>query len=147
MVDQTITAAFVVSFCEKLEDGSAALYEEMAKRFPEHSAAFQGYAKDCAKSKLTVVRTYQETITDAIEAGYSFEGLRLGDPMFGLALKPDMSLGEAIKVAIALEDKAAAFYLDVADRCQALLATIPGAFRKVARTRAQRKAKLESLHP
>lgn len=145
MADQTITAAVVVSFCEKLEDSSAALYEEMAKRFPEHGAIFSGFAKDCAKSKLAIVRTYQETITDAIEAGYSFEGLQLGEPTFGLALKAGMSLGEAIQTAIALEDKAVAFYLDIADRSQALLATIPGAFRKVARTRAQRKAKLESI--
>jgi hypothetical protein len=145
MADQTITAAFVVSFCEKLEDGSARFYAELAQRFPEQSETFEGFVKDCAKNKLNVVRTYQETITDALEAGYSFAGLKLGDAMFGIALPTGVGLAEAIKLAVALEDQAVAYYVDIADRSQALLATIPGAFRKVAKNRANRKRTLEAL--
>ncbi len=78
MSDQPITAAVIISFVEKLEDGSAALYRELAHRFPQHQPAFEGYASDCAKSKVQVQRTYQETVTDALETGYSFAGLDLG---------------------------------------------------------------------
>ena len=145
MADQTITAAAVISFSQQLEDGSGSFYEELARRFPEQSEVFLGYARDCAKNKVTITRTYQETITDAIEACYAFEGLTLGDPMFGLALKPEASLAESLIVAITLEEQAAAFYLQVADCSQALLATIPGAFRKVARNRNKRKQELQSL--
>lgn len=145
MSEQTITAAVVVGYCEHLEDGSAALYEQMAQRFPEQGDLFRGFAKDCAKSKLTVVRTYQETVTDAIETGYSFAGYTMPPPLFGLSLQPGQSLQEAAGLCVALEDQASAFYTTVADLSASLLATIPGAFRRVARTRAQRKSKLEAL--
>jgi hypothetical protein len=145
MPEQTITAAVVISFCEALEDGSARFYEELARQFPEQGEAFLGFAKDCARNKLTVVRTYQETITDAIETGYSFAGLSLGDPMFGLKLEPGLSRAQALATATKLEEQAVAFYVDVADRSQALLATIPGAFRRVAKVRGNRKRALEAL--
>ena len=145
MSEQTITAAVVVGFSEQLEEGSAALYEEMAQRFPQHGDVFLGFAKDCQKSKVTIVRTYQETITDAIEAGYSFAGMVMPQPLFGLALKQGQGLKEALAVCAALEGKANGFYTEVADRSASLLATIPGAFRRVARARAQRKSKLETM--
>jgi hypothetical protein len=144
MSEQTITAAIVVGFSEQLEDGSAAFYEEMARRFPEQGDAFLVFAKDCQKSKVTIVRTYQETITDALEAGYSFEGMRIPPPLFGLVLESGQGLKGALDVCIALEDRASDFYTTAADR-SSLLATIPGAFRRVARTRAQRKSKLEAM--
>ncbi len=144
MSEQTITAAIIVGFSEQLEDGSAAFYEEMARRFPEHGDAFLGFVKDCQKSKVTIVRTYQETITDALEAGYSFAGMSIPPPLFGLVSEPGQSLKVALSVCIALEDKASDFYTTAADR-SSLLATIPGAFRRVARTRAQRKIKLEAM--
>lgn len=145
MSEQTITAAVVIGYCEHLEDGSAALYEQMAQRFPEQGETFRGFARDCGKSKVTIVRTYQETVTDAIETGYSFAGYTMPQPMFGLALQPEQGFQQALGVCVLLEEKACEFYTAVADLSASLLATIPGAFRRVARTRAQRKSKLEAL--
>jgi len=145
MTEQTITAAVIISFTEELEDNSAALYREMAQRYPEHGEAFLGFARDCEKSKVTVVRTYQETITDAIEAAYSFQGMVMPERMFGVQLKPGQSLRDALAICSLLEENAVAFYTQVADRSASLLATIPGAFRRVARTRAQRKSKLGTI--
>ena len=48
-------------------------------------------------------------------------------------------------MAIGLEEKANEFYLDVAERSQSLLATIPRAFRRVAKKRNGRRLKLQSL--
>jgi hypothetical protein len=145
MAQRTITAAVVVSLSGRIEDGSAAFYEELAKRFPQHSDLFAGYARDCAASKLTIERTYQETITDALEAGYAFEGLVIDESISTPQLAAGAGLAEALATAEALEERAAAFYLDVADRSQALLATIPGAFRRVVKTRARRKVALAAL--
>jgi rubrerythrin len=50
-----------------------------------------------------------------------------------------------LKTAIQLEDKAIKFYTDVAERSKSLLATIPMAFERVAKSRKNRKLKLESL--
>ena len=54
-------------------------------------------------------------------------------------------MADALEMAVALEENACVFYLDVAQRSESLLAIIPGAFKRVAKKRGKRKAKLESL--
>jgi rubrerythrin len=137
------TASAVINFAEKLEDQSSSFYEELAKKFADDKEAFDSFAKESKKSKVLVVRTYRETITDAIEACYSFEGLNLDD----YYVKPVVAgtRAESLKTAIQLEDKAIKFYTDVAERSKSLLATIPMAFERVAKSRKNRKLKLESL--
>jgi rubrerythrin len=137
------TASAVINFAEKLEDQSSSFYEELAKKFADDKEAFDSFAKESEKSKVLIVRTYRETITDAIEACYSFEGLNLDD----YHVKPVVAdtRAESLKTAIQLEDKAIKFYTDVAERSKSLLATIPMAFERVAKSRKNRKLKLESL--
>ncbi len=145
MSDQQLTAAAIMSFCQKLQDDSAAFYTALAERFPEHRRTFQGYAQRCERNKTQVVRTYQETVTDALETGYSFEGLNLKDYAVDLSLADDATLADALERAIALEVKAIAFYEDVARASQSLLATIPRAFERVAQRRRQRQEELEGM--
>ena len=137
------TASAVINFAEKLEDQTSGFYEELAKKFPGDREAFDSFAKESKKSKVLVVRTYRETITDAIEACYSFEGLNLDDyytKSFAFGNR-----AESLKTTIQLEDKAIKFYTDVGERSKALLATIPMAFERVVKSRKSRKLKLESL--
>jgi len=145
MGDQQLTAAAIISFCERLQDDSARFYEELARRFPEHRRAFEGYAQRCERDKTQIQRTYQETVTDALETGYSFEGLSLQEYVVDLSLAPDADLNAAIDVAVALEKRAIAFYEDVARRSQSLLATIPRAFERVAQRRSERLSELEAM--
>ena len=46
------------------------VYAELGRR-SSVCGGLADWVKECAKSKLHIVRTYQETITDAIEAGYA----------------------------------------------------------------------------
>jgi len=94
---------------------------------------------------VLVTRTYQETITDAIEACFSFRGLNLSDYLAETTLTEDTSYSSALKMAIELEEKSSKFYLDVAEQSKSLLATIPRAFKIVAEIRNNRKLKLKSL--
>jgi rubrerythrin len=145
MEDVHVTTSTIINFSERLEEGSAKFYEELAERLAEHKDTFLAWAKESRKNKVLVIRTYQETITDALEACFCFEGLNLGDYSFEGALATGASHAEALKKALALEEKAQKFYLDVAERSQALLATIPRAFRRVAETRGKRKAELQAM--
>jgi len=145
MKDRPVTASAVISFSQKLEGSSSRFYEELAQRFAECRETFLGFARDGSKNQLLITRTYQETISDALEAGFSFQGLRLEGHLVELTLPVDMSLAEALEMAIDLEERAVAFYEEVAERSQSLLATIPGAFRRVARRRRRRKAALEAM--
>ena len=145
MENGSLTAAAIVSFCEELEDKSSAFYDELAERWAENRETFQGFSKGGGKNKTWVVRTYQETISDALEASYAFEGMDLGDYVVETALAEGAGYADALKIALALEEKACEFYLEVAERSESLLATIPMAFKRVARKRNTRKAKLQSL--
>jgi len=142
---ENLTASSIISYVQSLEDGSAAFYGELAERFKGHRDSFAAFAAESKKNKVTVVRTYQETITDALEACFCFEGLELASYAVDTALAEGVSLTDALNVAIELEDAAIRFYLEVAERSEALLATIPRAFKRVARKRSKRKDCLEAL--
>ena len=145
MSEGPLTAAAIISYSTDLEARSQAFYESLAERFAGQQAAFAGFAKDCAKSSTTVVRTYQETITDALEAGFSFEGIVLSSYAADVDLPEGIDLEQAVSKAVALEKKAIAFYQDVAEASESLLATIPRAFKRVARTRRRRVDKLRAM--
>jgi rubrerythrin len=145
MSEGPLTASAIISFSTDLEARSADFYRELAARFPEQAETFAGWARDCEKSSTQLTRTYQETITDALEAGFSFAGLSLAAYEVDVDLPAEISPDRALEKAIVLEKQAIAFYQDVAERSASLLATIPRAFRRVARTRRRRLEKLEAL--
>jgi rubrerythrin len=145
MNELTVTASAIISFSEALEDSSSAFYEELAERFAESKETFLAFAKESKKNKTLVVRTYQETITDALEACFSFQGLDLGSYAVATAVAKESGYTEALELAIRIEEQACEFYLDIAERSQSLLATIPGAFRRVAKKRSKRKLRLQLL--
>ena len=140
-----ITASTIISFCTNLEGRSEAFYNAMSARFPEQGTAFSGMARDCDKSSTQVTRTYQETVTDALETGFSFASISLADYETDTELPAEADLPQAVGQALALEEAAIAFYLAVAESSESLLATIPRAFRRVAKTRRRRRETLETI--
>jgi rubrerythrin len=140
-----MTAATIIRFCTDLEARSLAFYEALAERFPEQGATFSRMARDCAKSSTQVTRTYQETVTDALETGFSFASISLADYEVDTELPTGADLPQAVGQALSLEETAIAFYQAVAESSESLLATIPRAFRRVAKTRRRRREKLEAL--
>jgi rubrerythrin len=145
MANMKITASRVISFAEGLEDRSQAFYEALADRFADERETFLGFAKGCRKTRQSVVRTYRETVSDALETGFSFAGLDLERYEVDTALAEEVTFGDALERAIELEEQATAFYETVAERSRALLATIPMAFKSAAKKRQRRRRKLEAL--
>lgn len=144
MNGSNLTASGIISFAEDLEDRMVAFYQRMSDRWEEEET-FQRFIKQGDKNKTLVRRTYQETITDMLEACFSFEGLDLAQYELDASLPEDMSYSEALEKATGLEEKAREFYLEVAERSESLLATIPMAFQRVAKTRAKHERELRSL--
>jgi len=139
------TASAIINFAQKLEDDSSSFYEKLAERFVEAKGVFLPFVEESKKNKVLIIRTYRETITDALEACFSFEGLNLSEYVVKKVLTDDTSYSDALRMAIQLEDKVSKFYFDVAELSKSLLATIPWAFRKVAQNRVSRKQVLKSL--
>jgi len=145
MEEPNVTASSVISFAENFEDDSSKFYAQFTEVYTENKEIFLAFSKESRKNKVLVIRTYRETITDALEACFAFKGLNLNDYTVKTNLTEDTSYSDALKMAIELEEKASKFYLDAAERSKSLLATIPRAFRKVAERRSNRKLKLKML--
>ena len=145
MSQAPMTAATIIRFCTDLEARSEAFYDALSARFPEQGQTFQRMARDCQKSSTQVTRTYQETVTDALETGFSFAGISLADYEVDTELPAEADLPQAVGLALALEETAIAFYQAVAESSESLLATIPRAFSRVAKTRRRRREKLEAI--
>lgn len=139
------TASAVVSFAERLEDRSALFYERLSKQFPDYAHIFKDLAHESKLNKVLIVRTYQETVTDALETAYTFEGLDLEGAIPSDLWQERSDFTGAVGSAIALERAAAEFYNNVASRSRILLSTIYAAFKKVQGTRESRQTKLENL--
>jgi len=140
-----VTASFVINVAQNLEDDSARFYNTLTKRFPENNKIFTTFAKESEKNKERVVRTYQETISDALEACFSFKGLNLNNYSVNTSLADNVSYMDALKKALELEKKASEFYMDVAKACSSLLTTISRVLKKVAETRKKRVPQLYSI--
>ena len=69
------TASQVISFAVELEDRAAKFYEDLAQKHEQHKETFLSLVKENKKNGLHVRRAYREVITDALEAGFCFEGL------------------------------------------------------------------------
>jgi rubrerythrin len=145
MDNATLTASAIMSFSENLENQSAVFYEKLAYKFDEHRDAFLRFSKESKKSKTHLVRTYQETISDALEATFSFEAIELPGIDFDSLLSGETSFNGVIEGAVEIERRASDFYTLVAEESQSLLATIPRAFRRVAQTRNSRRETLQSF--
>ena len=145
MSPQEVTASAVISFAGKLEEDSSKFYETLAAKFAGNKEQFLSFAEESRKSKILILRTYQETITDALEAGFCFKVLNLENYMISTTLGKAMSFSAALKLAIDTEQKAFQFYSTITDISKGLLATITMAFKRVAERRKNRELTLRML--
>ena len=138
-----ITASSVITFAEKLENNSTEFYAKLSKKFEKGKEVFETFAAEGTKNKVLIIRTYRETITDALEAGFCFKGLNLEN--YAITTETNTSYMDSLKIAIELEMKAVQFYCDAAKNSRSLLATIPMAFKTVGARRKGRQAILSGL--
>jgi hypothetical protein len=138
------TASETLSFIRELEEKAAKFYEDLARSFPEKGEDFLSFAKENRKYNKQVQMAYQSVITDAIEGCYAFD-LEPDNYTFDIHLPQDADLAEAVKKALAIEDKIIGCYNAGADQSMSLLADVPRNFKIVVRKRNSRLEKLKTL--
>jgi rubrerythrin len=142
--EPNVTASTIISFAKKLEDDSLKFYKQMAEKYTKNNELFLSFAEECRKNKLLLTTTYEETITDALEACF-VKGVNLNDYITETTIAKDTEYPTALKMAIKLEEKAGKFYMVTAEQSEYLLTTISRGLRKMAEIRNNRKIKLKSL--
>lgn len=143
------TASAVINFAMELEDRSVKFYEELARRYRENREnreTFLSFVKENKKNKVLIKRVYNEVISDALEACFSFEGLNTDDYLIEIELAEGTSYPDALRKALDIEEKIQKSYLDVAEKSKSLLADVPRAFERIAKKRNERRSKLKSLY-
>jgi len=139
------TASEAISFSQKLEDDGAQFYQDLARGHTEGKEVFLSFSKENAKNVVQVRRAYYGVISDAIEACFSFAGIDTDDYSIDTRLPKDMSYSDALRAAIAMEEKTVSFYSEAGEVSKSLMADVPRAFGIVVKKRDKRISRLRAL--
>jgi hypothetical protein len=138
------TASAVISFCRKLEEDCAKLYESLAQRYTRDEHTFLSFAKENRRNIVDIERAYYGVISDALESCFSFD-IDTDNLTFNTGLSGDTDYSDVLGEVASMENKIIEFYLDAAEHGKALMADLPRIFQRLAKKRDERKAKLISL--
>jgi len=138
------TCSGAISLSRELENESAKFYQELSKRFEKDKDLFLTFAKENAKYTIQIERAYYGVITDAIEGCFAFD---LNPEDYQVRAEPakDSSYSNALKEALAMEEKILNFYSVAAEQSKHLMADVPRSFTLVAKKRNERIPKLKDL--
>ena len=141
---QINTCSGAISLSRELENESAKFYQELSKRFEKDKDLFLTFAKENAKYVTQIERAYYGVITDAIEGCFAFD-LNPEDYQIKAVPSKDVSYTDALKEALAIEEKILKFYGVAAEQSKHLMADVPRNFTLVAKKRNERIPKLKEL--
>jgi hypothetical protein len=127
-----------------MENGSAKFYEELSKKSEKDQDLFLAFAKENAKYVTQIEWAYYGVITDAIEGCFAFD-LNPEDYQVKASPSKDASYSNALKEALAMEEKILEFYHVAAEQSKHLMADVPRSFTLVAKKRSERIPKLKAL--
>ena len=139
------TTSSVISYLQSLGNYSEKFYRGLTDRFPEYSSLFLGFANESKSYSVLISRTYQETVTDALETAFSFEGFDLEDTLPKDTLNESAGLAKSIDDSLNLERTASELYTDIAKRSLGYLSTIQNVLLRIGNKRKSRISKLIEL--
>jgi len=142
---QLNTASAVIRFATEVEEKSAKFYDDCAKRHREIAETFLSFVRENKKNVTFVKRAYYGVISDALEACFSFEGLKTDEFLFKAEFDEKAHLSDILEMSLQMEDKIQKFYQKAGESSEKLLADVPRAFKKIADKRKERKNELASL--
>jgi len=131
------TTSEIVSFAKCLEETTAALYLNLAQRGPEWHDIFLALHEQNVEHVRRIQRTYQNVISDALEAGFAFR-IEHGDFSIDASEEGIVDLEEGLRRALSIERNIGRFYRLAAEQSRVLMADIPRAFDWLANERDRR---------
>lgn len=137
------TTSETISFAKNLEEKSGEFYEALAARH-DKAKPLSAYKEENRKYAIQIQRAYQSVITDAIEGCYAFQ-VEADDYEIDTSLGEGGDFSDAVKKALAVEEKIIDFYNTAADQSMSLMADIPRNFKIIVKKRSKRLDHLKSL--
>lgn len=123
------TAAAVIDCISEIEKDSAEFYENWAEKYDKLRDIFQSLAKEHIKTGKRVRMDYYSVVTDALGAGFGFQGFsaEVEIPALNNDAPPTDAVGDAIK----LENDIQRFYLKVITALKPLMPDISRSVERV----------------
>lgn len=137
------TASEAITYARRLEEQSASFYETCAAQFPEAAEMWRSLATENRKLFGHLEQIYYGAISDALEGGFAFRMTAEADDIL-TPIKPPANAPAALRTAIAIEGKIAAFYTAASTQARSLMADVSRAMALIARKRQPRIAMLTS---
>lgn len=138
------TCSGAISLSKELENESTKFYQELTQRYEKDKDLLFSFVKENGKYVTQIERAYYGVITDAIEGCFAFD-LNPEDYQFKTTLPKEMSYSDALKEALAMEEKILKFFRVAAEQSKHLMADVPRSFTLVAKKRSERIPKLKAL--
>lgn len=138
------TASQIVNFAIRIEEKSEKLYEKLVEEYPQEKEIFSTLLKENRKNKLWIQRAYNEIVSDALETGFSFEGVS-ADKSLAEDSMNEGSSDSVLEGVLEREERIQKFYQDTAEKSKAFLADLPRVFERIAKKQDNRKKIIRSL--
>jgi rubrerythrin len=138
------TCSGAISLSREIENQSADFYQALSERYEKEKDFFLAFAKENKKFITQIERAYYGVITDAIEGCFAFD-LNPEEFQIKTGLSKETNYSDALKEALAMEEKIINFYRIAAEQSKHLMADVPRSFTLVAKKRGERIPKLKSL--
>ena len=144
MTETINTCSRAISFAKELEDAAAAFYRDLSEKFDTGRDIFLTFARENGTFFTQIQRAYYGVISDAIEGCFAFN---INPEHYELktTLADNATYADALRSAMAIEEKIVAFYTLAAEQSGSLMADVPRAFKKVIKKRNTRLATLSDL--
>ncbi len=137
------TAAAIIDCISEIEKDSAEFYENWAKKYDKLRDTFQPLAKEHIKTGKRVRMDYYSVVTDALGAGFGFQGFEAEVEI--PVLNDDASFSDAVEKAIKLENDIQQFYLKVISALKPLMPDISGSVERVIKSMPLRVDRLNLI--
>lgn len=137
------TAASVIQCASRLEIASAEMYEKLGSLHKNLSEPFAAFARENIKNERRVKRAYYGVVSDALETGFCFKGLRanISIPEY----ESWTTALDCLNSVLTLETEITHFYEEAAHLSMALLPDVPRELKKSASMRHLRIGQLLAM--
>ncbi len=123
------TAAAIIDCISEIEKDSTGSYENWAEKYDKLRDTFRSFAKEHAKTGKRVRMDYYSVVTDALGAGFGFQGFAAEVEI--PVLNNDAPLSDVVGDAIKLENDIQRFYLKVITALKPLMPDISRSVERV----------------
>lgn len=134
------TAAAVISYISRIENETAEFYETVCRTHSDLRSMVEAFSNENRKFETRVKRAYYSVVSDALETGFSFQGV--SEDVVVPRIDPSAGPADILKMSHDLETRIQELYESASASSKVLLPDVSRAMAQVVRSREKRRASI-----